>query len=237
MLVSVWDCSLAGCAGLLAAVRRKLGPFQSRKSQGWKDNLAASGHFVVISHVAQHGHGSADVVFWPDGKTARLVGYHISSVAVRATGRLALGEIHARWFRCLHSPLFPANAGSRGGGVDVALVERGLRRSHAPAVRSFAERQMKAVGGASAFVAPGLLESADQGALQILRDLSDVMTERAGHLFDHHRPVRFAAERQQDLTYALGQALAGPDRLFAGASSGGDFQMLRHRQPILHALV
>jgi hypothetical protein len=62
-------------------------------------------------------------------------------------------------------------------------------------VRALAERQVEAVGGAPALVAPVLLERHDHGVVEILGDLPHIMAKGPGHGFNHHRAVRFAAER------------------------------------------
>jgi hypothetical protein len=93
-------------------------------------------------------------------------------------------------------------------------------------MRAFPEREMEAVGRPPALVAPVFLEDPDKGFVQILRDLTDVVTHGAGHLFDYQRAVRFAAERQQDLTDTLGEGLF-PRRHFAERFRGV-FEVFSH---------
>jgi DNA-binding MarR family transcriptional regulator len=117
---------------------------------------------------------------------------------------------------------------SRLQSAATALVDHRRLRPDAPPMRALAERQMKAVGRPPALIAPVLLEGVDEGFLQILGDLSDVVAHGAGHLFNHQRAVRFAAERQEDLTYALGEGLLAHRRHFAGQRVGGVFEVLSH---------
>jgi len=93
---------------------------------------------------------------------------------------------------------------------------------------TLAERQMEAVLGAASLIPPGVLEAADQGVLQLLRDLTDIVAEGPGHLLDHQPAVRFAAEGQEDLTDTLREIGLGARRRFAEVRVGGDFQGFLH---------
>jgi hypothetical protein len=69
---------------LLSAVHRKLGPFQSGKTQTWLDNATVAGHFLTINYTSQYARGAAQENFvyrLADGH-ARLAGYHINSTAL-----------------------------------------------------------------------------------------------------------------------------------------------------------
>jgi hypothetical protein len=65
----------------LAAVRTKLGRFQSGKTLGWNDNVNPDGHFVTLSREAQFERGKAQETFVIRiaGNKAVLVGYNINS--------------------------------------------------------------------------------------------------------------------------------------------------------------
>ena len=64
--------------------------------------------------------------------------------------------------------------------------------------------------------------------LEILRDLPHIVPQVAGHLFDDHRPMRFAAERQQRLLDAFAEGLLGPGGWPDLGRVGGGFGMLLH---------
>jgi hypothetical protein len=69
---------------LLSAIQRKLGPFQSGKTQTWNDNVTTGGHYVTISYAASYSRGGAQENFvyrLVDGR-ARLAGYHVNSTAL-----------------------------------------------------------------------------------------------------------------------------------------------------------
>ncbi len=69
---------------LLAAVQRKLGPFQSGKAVGWNDQFATGGHFMTIQYAATYARGAANetFVFRIGGDRAALAGYNINSTAL-----------------------------------------------------------------------------------------------------------------------------------------------------------
>jgi hypothetical protein len=56
----------------------------------------------------------------------------------------------------------------------------------------------------------------------------DVVTQVAGHLLNHDRSVRFAAERKEGLTDALAQGRFDPDGLFPEGNVVGDVVLVLH---------
>jgi hypothetical protein len=68
----------------LAAIHRKLGPLQSGKTVGWRENYNTSGHVLVMTYAAQYEKGAAQETFqfrFADD-VAVLDGYHINSPAL-----------------------------------------------------------------------------------------------------------------------------------------------------------
>jgi hypothetical protein len=68
----------------LAAVHRKLGPLQSGKTVGWRENYNTSGHILAMTYAAQYERGAAQETFqfrFADD-IAVLDGYHINSPAL-----------------------------------------------------------------------------------------------------------------------------------------------------------
>ena len=70
---------------LLTAVHKKLGLYKSGTQGGVNDNVTPNGHFVNIRFAAKYERGDAAENFLvkisPSGE-ARLVGYHINSMAL-----------------------------------------------------------------------------------------------------------------------------------------------------------
>jgi hypothetical protein len=68
----------------LAAIHRKLGPIQSGKTVGWRENYNSSGHLLVMTYQAQYEKGEAEETFQFrfDGDAAVLDGYHVNSPAL-----------------------------------------------------------------------------------------------------------------------------------------------------------
>jgi opacity protein-like surface antigen len=73
--------SRADSTKFLAAVRTKLGRFQSGKTLGSNDNVNPGGHFVTLTREAQFERGKAEETFVVRiaGSRAILVGYNINS--------------------------------------------------------------------------------------------------------------------------------------------------------------
>ena len=73
--------SQADSQKLFAAVRKKLGPFQSGKQVGWRANYGTGGSTVVVQYDSKYEKGAATEIFTyrPSDPTPVLIGYNINS--------------------------------------------------------------------------------------------------------------------------------------------------------------
>ena len=73
---------------LLATVRERLGAIRSTSQQGWHVNAGTGGTLVTLTYETQFASapGTEQFVYRIDGERALLIGYHINSNALIATG-------------------------------------------------------------------------------------------------------------------------------------------------------
>jgi hypothetical protein len=68
----------------LGAVNKKLGGVKSSVQTGWRDNLTAGGHSMILQYHTEFEGGGADETFAIRlvGEGGQLAGYHINSLAM-----------------------------------------------------------------------------------------------------------------------------------------------------------
>ena len=73
--------SQADSQKLFAAVRKKLGSFQSGKQVGWRANYGTGGSTVVVQYASKYEKGAATETFTyrPSDPAPVLIGYNINS--------------------------------------------------------------------------------------------------------------------------------------------------------------